>query len=138
VDTVVYLKLRAPASILQKKTPFEILYGKPPPLLHLRRIGFHAWVLIPKEHRAKLGPRSSECRLLGYCEPDQYKLYEIHSGKTVFSLDVEFDEGTPVAPLIEGETYNDLPDKALPSLVFSPVVLPPSSASRTPPASHPD
>ncbi|KAJ5197045.1 hypothetical protein N7449_007524 [Penicillium cf. viridicatum] len=64
LDTVVYLKLRALASILQKKTPFEILYGKPPSLLHLRRIGSRAWVLIPKEHRAKLGPRSSECRLL--------------------------------------------------------------------------
>ncbi|OQE62856.1 hypothetical protein PENNAL_c0258G09243 [Penicillium nalgiovense] len=114
LDTVVYLKLRAPASILQKKTPFEILYGKPPSLSHLRRIGSRAWVLIPKEHRVKLGPRSSECRLLGYCEPNQYKLYEIHSGKTIFSRDVEFDERTPVAPLIEGETGNDLPDNAPP------------------------
>ncbi|OQE60826.1 hypothetical protein PENNAL_c0296G06010, partial [Penicillium nalgiovense] len=130
-----YLKLRAPASILQKKTPFEILYGKPPSLLHLPRIGSRAWVLIPKEHRAKLGPRSSECRLLGYYEPNQYKLYEIHSGKTVFSRDVEFDERTPVAPLIEGETGNDLPDNAPPSPVFSPVVPPPSSALPTPPAS---
>jgi transposase InsO family protein len=42
VDTVVYLKLRAPASILQKKTPFEILYGKPPSLLHLRRVGLNS------------------------------------------------------------------------------------------------
>ncbi|KAJ5474060.1 hypothetical protein N7475_003626 [Penicillium sp. IBT 31633x] len=115
VDTVVYLKLRAPATILQKKTPYEIVHGKPPSLLHLRRIGSRAWVLIPKEQRAKLGPRSSECRLLGYCEPNQYKLYEIQSGKTDFSRDVEFDERTPVAPLIEGETGNDLPDNAPPS-----------------------
>ncbi|KAJ5743432.1 hypothetical protein N7533_010534 [Penicillium manginii] len=129
VDTVVYLKLRAPASILQKKTPYEIIYGKPPSLLHLRRIGSRAWVLIPKEHRAKLGARSSECRLLGYCEPNQYKLYEIHSGKTVFSRDVEFDERTPVAPLVEGETGNDHPDNAPPSPVFPSM---PSSASGLP------
>jgi transposase InsO family protein len=134
LETVVYLKLRAPASILQKKTPYEIIYGKPPSLLHLRRIGSCAWVLIPKEHRAKLGPRSSECRLLGYCEPNQYKLYEIHSGKTVFSRDVEFDERTPVAPLIEGESVNDLPDNAPPSSVFPSV---PSLANGlpTPPVS---
>ncbi|KAJ5267756.1 hypothetical protein N7478_010564 [Penicillium angulare] len=141
VDTVVYLKLRAPASILQKKIPFEILYGKPPSLLHLRRIGSRAWVLIPKEHRAKLGPRSSECRLLGYCEPNQYKLYEIHSGKTVFSRDVEFDERTPVAPLIEGETGNDLSDNAPPSPVFPSVPisvsgLPTPPASPLPPSSE--
>ncbi|KAK9847423.1 hypothetical protein MYU51_019477 [Penicillium brevicompactum] len=134
VDTVVYLKLRAPATILHKKTPYEIIYGKPPSLLHLRRIGSCAWMLIPKEHRAKLGPRSSECRLLGYCEPIQYKLYEIHSGKTVFSRDVEFDERTPVAPLIEGESGNDLPDNAPPSSVFPSV---PSLANGlpTPPVS---
>ncbi|KAI9037532.1 retrovirus-related Pol polyprotein from transposon TNT 1-94 [Aspergillus affinis] len=76
LDTVVYLKLRAPASFLQKKTPYEVLYGKLPSLSHLRRIGSHTWVLIPKEQRPKLGPRSSECRLLGYSEPNQYKLYE--------------------------------------------------------------
>jgi hypothetical protein len=129
LETVVYLKLRAPASILQKKTPFEILYGKPPSLLHLRRIGSRAWVLIPKEHRAKLGPRSSECRLLGYCEPNQYKLYEVHSGKTVFSRDVEFDERVPVAPLTEGETADNAP----PSPVFP--STPRSSGLPTPPAS---
>jgi hypothetical protein len=90
--------------------------------------------LIPKEHRAKLGPRSSECRLLGYYEPNQYKLYEIHSGKTVFSRDIEFDERTLVAPLIEGETGNDLPDNAPLSPIF---LLMPSSASGlpTPPTS---
>jgi hypothetical protein len=138
LETVIYLKLRAPASTSQKKTPFEILYGKPPSLLHLRRIGSRAWVLISKEHRAKLCPRSSECRLLGYCEPNQYKLYEVHSGKTVFSRDVEFDERTPVAPLIEGETGNDLPDNAPPSRVFPPAVPSPASASPGPPASPPD
>jgi transposase InsO family protein len=36
VDTVVYLKLRAPATILQKKTPHEIIYGKPPSLCLFR------------------------------------------------------------------------------------------------------
>lgn len=123
LETVVYLKLRAPASILKKKTPFEILYGKPPTLSHLRRIGSRAWVLIPKGHRAKLGPRSSECRLLGYCEPNQYRLYEVHSGRTVFSRDVEFDERTTVAPLIEGETGNDLPVNDPPSPAFPQPVI---------------
>ena len=132
---MVYLKLRAPASILQKKTPYEVLYGKTPKLLHLRRIGSRAWVLIPKEHRGKLGPRSSECRLLGYCEPNQYKLYEVHSGRIVFSRDVEFDERTPVAPLIEGETGNDLPDNAPPSPVFPEPIPAPSGALLTPPPS---
>jgi transposase InsO family protein len=135
LETVVYLKLRAPASILRKTTPYEVIYGKPPKLLHLRRIGSRAWVLIPKEHRGKLGPRSSECRLLGYSEPNQYKLYEVHSGRTIFSRDVEFDERTPVAPLIEGETGNDLPDNAPPSPVFPEPMLPSSGARLTPPPS---
>jgi hypothetical protein len=50
----------------------------------------------PEEHRANLGPRSSKCLLLGYCEPNQYKLYKIHSRKTAFSRDVEFGERAPV------------------------------------------
>ena len=86
-------------------------------------------MLIPKEHQAKLGPRSSECRLLGYYEPKQYKLHENHSGKTVFSRDVKFDKRTPVAPLIEGETGNDLPDNTSPSPVFQSV---PKSATGLP------
>jgi hypothetical protein len=109
LDTVLYLKLRAPASILKKRTPYEILYGKPPRLSHLRRIGSRAWVLIPGEQRDKIDQRSSDCRLLGYSEPDHYKLYEVHSGRIIFSRDVEFDERTPVAPLIEGEVSSNIP-----------------------------
>jgi hypothetical protein len=117
-DAVIYLKLRAPASLVQKKTPYEMIYGKPPKLLRLRRIGSLAWALTPKEHRAKLGPSSSERRLLGYCEPNQYKLYEMYSEKTVFSGDVGFDEKSAVTPLIKGETGSDLPDNAPHHLSF--------------------
>jgi hypothetical protein len=135
---VLYLKLRAPASILKKKTPYEALYGTPPELSHLRRIGSRAWVLIPKEQRQKIGPRSSECRLLGYCEPNQYKLYEIHSGRTVFSHDVEFDERIPTAPFIKEETsHNTLSDDlslpVLPKPIGSIPALGPLTPSLSPP-----
>jgi hypothetical protein len=138
LDTVLYLKLRAPASILKKKTPYEALYGTPPELSHLRRIGSRAWVLIPKEQRQKIGPRSSECRLLGYCEPNQYKLYEIHSGRTVFSHDVEFDERIPTAPFIKEETsHNTLSDDlslpVLPKPIGSIPALGPLTPSLSPP-----
>jgi hypothetical protein len=53
LHTVFYLKLRAPASFLQKKTPYAVLHGKAPSLSHLRRIGSHAWILIPREQRSK-------------------------------------------------------------------------------------
>jgi hypothetical protein len=91
--------------------------------------------LILKEHRAKLGLQLSEYRLLGYCEPNQYKLYKVHSRRTVFSCDIEFDERTPIAPLIEGETGNDLPDNAPLSLVSPELILPLSSALPTLPPS---
>ncbi|KAJ5455499.1 uncharacterized protein N7458_003763, partial [Penicillium daleae] len=94
-----------------KKTPYEALYGQPPKLTHLRRIGSRAWVLIPKEQRDKIRLRSSECRLLGYCEPNQYKLYEIYSGRVVFSHDVEFDDHDTLA--------NGLSQPVLPKLTGS-------------------
>jgi hypothetical protein len=137
LDTVIYLKLRAPASFLQKKTPYEVLYGKPPSLSHLRRVGSQAWVLIPKEQRSKLGPRSSECRLLGYSEPNQYKLYEIHSGWIVFSRDVEFDERTPVAPLTEGEVDNNLPGNDPPSRELDLPDIPAAAVDLGPPKPTP-
>lgn len=75
--------------------------------------------------------------MLDYCEPNQYKLYKIYSGKTVFFYNIEFDKRTLVAPPIERKTGNDLLDNAPPLAVFSPVVLPPPSALPTLPASPP-
>ncbi|KAJ5378303.1 uncharacterized protein N7496_005712 [Penicillium cataractarum] len=87
------------------------------------------------EHRAKIGPRSSECRLLGYYEPNQYKLYKVHSGRTIFSRDVEFDKRTPMVPLIQGEIGNDLPDNAPLLPIFPELMLPLSGGLPTPPPS---
>ncbi|OKP12102.1 hypothetical protein PENSUB_2361 [Penicillium subrubescens] len=57
--------------------------------------------IVPKEHRGN----SDHDRLNADChrESNQYKLYEVHSGKIVFSRDVEFDERATMAPLIEGK-----------------------------------
>jgi transposase InsO family protein len=67
VDTVVYLKLRASASILRKKTPFEILHGKPPQLSHLRRIWLPCLGIDPERASSKTRTeiiRVSTARLL--------------------------------------------------------------------------
>ena len=132
LDTVTYLKFRSPASILNKRTPFEVLYGKKPHLEHLRRIGSKAWVLIPEEHRGKIDQRSSECLLLGYSEPFQYKLYELHSGRILHSRDVEFDERAPVVPIIEPGTTNDISAEKTPSVESM------SSLPREPPRELPN
>ena len=70
LDTVTYLKLRSPATILQKRTPYEVLYGRPPKPDHLRRIGCVAWVHIPKELRGKMDEKAVKAKLLGYEEPN--------------------------------------------------------------------
>ena len=108
LNTVTYLKLRSPASILRKRTPFEALYGKTPKLDHLRRIGCVAWVHIPKELRGKIDERAVKAKLLGYEEPNQYLLIELASGRLITSRDVVFDENAPIDDLTkQGEATRD-------------------------------
>jgi hypothetical protein len=62
-------------------------------LSHLRMIGILACVMIPSEkHLEKLDERSKECKLLGYDGNSQYTLYELESGKVIWSRDVVFEE----------------------------------------------
>jgi hypothetical protein len=53
--------------------------------------------------------------LLGYSEPRHYKLYEVHSGRVIYSHDIEFDERNSVAPLIKGEENSNTPVNNHPS-----------------------
>ena len=72
--------------------PYEALFGEKPDLSNLRIIGCQAWALISKEKRSKFDLRFSDCRLLGYAASMQYILYEVDSGRVIFSCDVIFDE----------------------------------------------
>ncbi len=65
-NTACYLYNRTPSSSLPPgKTPYELFYGSPPKVDHLREIGCRAFVLIPT-HNAKIRARSFECILIGY------------------------------------------------------------------------
>jgi hypothetical protein len=105
------------ACLMQKKTQYEVLYGKSPSLSGLHSIGSH-WPACMgfTPQRTQTRVTISECRLLGYSEPNQCGLYGTPSGPVVFSRGLRFDERTPVTPLIEGEIGNDLLGNDPPSL----------------------
>jgi hypothetical protein len=85
LDTATYLKNRTPTQLLEE-TPYEKLHGMKPDLSHLRTIGTLAWAMIPSEKQLeKLEERSKECKPLGYDGNSQYILYEIESGKVIWS-----------------------------------------------------
>src|SRR6266487_1744312 len=92
LESAAYLRNRSPTKHLKGKTPYEALFGEKPDLSNLRIIGCQAWALIPREKRSKFDLRSSDCRLLGYAASTQYILYEVDSGRVIFSRDVIFDE----------------------------------------------
>src|SRR6266487_3293812 len=115
LETAAYLRNRSPTKHLKGKTPYEALFGEKPDLSNLRIIGCQAWALIPKEKRSKFDLRSSDCRLLGYAASTQYILYEVDSGRVIFSRDVIFDESPEFYP--PNWTFDfDIPDELLLSI----------------------
>lgn len=115
VNTACYLHHRTPtASLLEFKTPYEMLYGSKAPINHLRRFGCTAYKFIPKEQRKnkKFGPRSRPCMLIGYVHKTTniWRLWDFESGsrgKAIECSNVIFRE-TENAYENTGEDINDL------------------------------
>jgi hypothetical protein len=111
LDTATYLKNRTPTQLLEE-TPYEKLHGMKPDLSHLRTIGTLAWAMIPSEKQLeKLEERSKECKPLGYDGNSQYILYEIESGKVIWSRDVVFEEKSASGGDEALKDHVQLPDK---------------------------
>lgn len=96
VLTATYLINRLPSQVLEFKSPYEILKGRPIDLSHLRVFGCIRFVHIQTSHRDKLDPRVVKCIFMGYSSTKKgYKCFNPITNKVVVSRDVKFEEDSP-------------------------------------------
>ena len=95
VLTVAYLINRLPSPILGHKTPFEILFNKPPSYSHLRTFGCLCFATNLTPYKHKFTHRSRRCVFLGHpFNVKGYKLLDLDSHTVFLSRDVVFHEST--------------------------------------------
>ena len=93
ISTANYVLNRSPSASLNKCTPYEMLNKVKPRVDYFKVFGSECYSHIPKDDRSKLDPKSTKCIFLGYGNTKKgYKLYEVNTGKIIFSRDVIFDE----------------------------------------------
>lgn len=130
VEAATYIINRVPLSVLGNKSPYEMLYHKPPSLAHIRVIGCLAFATNLKRDD-KFSPKARKAVLLGYLISQKgYKLVDVESKLVFVSRDVIFfkDKFSFQAPgLVEVEHYGPLisshtEDALTPCVIFKPGV----------------
>ncbi|XP_071727410.1 uncharacterized protein [Rutidosis leptorrhynchoides] len=80
------------ASVLNVKSPYEIIYGREPSLSHLRVFGCLCFA-TKLNNNDKFGTRADKCVFVGYSNVQKgYKLYNLDTKLMTFSRDVKFYE----------------------------------------------
>ncbi|XP_027769955.1 uncharacterized protein LOC114075978 [Solanum pennellii] len=104
VKTISYLNNRMPTTVLQGKSPYELLYKRAPNLEHLRVFGCQCFVsVLPR--RDKLSPRAKRSVFIGYLETQKgYKVMDLETHVIFVSREVTFMETSfPLKDYITGE-----------------------------------
>lgn len=84
---------RSPSRCVVDKIPEEIWSGKRPDVSHIRVFGCKAMMMIPKQKRTKLEPKSLECIMVGYAQGSKaYRLFDPVNRRIHISRDVVFQE----------------------------------------------
>ncbi|KAI9180399.1 hypothetical protein LWI28_004458 [Acer negundo] len=90
--TAVHIINRLPSPVLSHKTPFELLYSKPPSFSHLRVFGCLAYATNVRPSH-KFDYRSIPSIFIGYpIGQKAYKLFDLSTKKVFTSRDVKFHE----------------------------------------------
>ncbi|GJY89782.1 putative RNA-directed DNA polymerase [Tanacetum coccineum] len=81
-----------PSSVLNGKSPYEMIYKKCPTLSHLRVFGCLCFATIVNNND-KFSSRSEKCVMIGYSNFKKgYRLYSLDKHQFIFSRDVKFFE----------------------------------------------
>jgi len=92
MNTAAYVLNRTGVSSIDKKSPFELWFGKKPGIKHLRVIGTKCYILVPDHKRKKLDKKALKCVLIGYDGDDNYRVWNQESNSVYRSRDVRFEQ----------------------------------------------
>ncbi|GJW76284.1 putative RNA-directed DNA polymerase [Tanacetum coccineum] len=115
VLTATYLINRLPSSVLNGKSPYDMIYNSCPKLSHIRMFGCLCFATVLNNHD-KLTNRSEKCVMMGYSSSQKgYRLYSLDRHQFLVSRDVKFFES--IFPFKESVS-NGNKDKSKVSNVF--------------------
>src|SRR6201995_368320 len=98
VVTAAYIRNRVVSRSTQRKSPYELCYGKKPTVKHLRVWGCEAYAHVPHERRSKFDAKAVKCILVGYSESSKaWRLWDTDRRRLIVSRDVTFNEHSVVS-----------------------------------------
>lgn len=114
--TAGYLINRTPTAVLDGKTPYELLYGKPPPMNHLKVFGCLCYVNNQKHGGDKFASRTNKSIFIGYPFGKKgWRVYNLETRSVSVSRDVIFCETE--FPMTE-DIFENASDQSLPTLTL--------------------
>ncbi|KAG7578293.1 Retrotransposon Copia-like N-terminal [Arabidopsis thaliana x Arabidopsis arenosa] len=93
VMTACHLINRTPSTVLQGKTPYQLLFGEVPNITHLRVFGSLCFARNVLRDKDKFGERSRRCVFMGYPFGQKgWRVYDLEKLEFFVSRDVVFQE----------------------------------------------